>query len=297
MLIFDITNKFMLILIICIVINALIGVAFKLFDKFKINVLQGIVVNYFTCVVTASVVYGRPAIDTTTFQEPWIWHAAFLGLLFVVAFNILGRTVAIAGVMVTTIFQKMSFIIPVLVAVLLMSDSFGYLKILGILLAIASLLLLQWPKREDVSKMKIGLLWLAITFITSAVIDTYLYLIEALEIAPNGNINFVASLFFFAGTYGSVAVLYQYFKNGISLQWKNVIGGICLGIPNFFSIYLILYLLAHNWTGSELYPLNNVGVIAVSSLFGIVIFKEGVTVLKVLGFFAAILSIIAILFA
>ncbi|HMU04738.1 MAG TPA: EamA family transporter [Saprospiraceae bacterium] len=81
------------------------------------------------------------------------------------------------------------------------------------------------------------------------------------------------------------------------LKFKNLIGGIGLGIPNFFSIYLLLLSLQQGWGGSVVFPVNNVGVLVMAAFFGIVLFKERLVPLRIAGFILAILAIILITLA
>ncbi|MBK8886256.1 MAG: EamA family transporter [Saprospiraceae bacterium] len=125
-------------------------------------------------------------------------------------------------------------------------------------------------------------------------IDASLYLIEKKNLAQNGDIGFVASLFLFAGINGLLILTIQLFSGKTKLAWKNIIGGIALGIPNFFSIYLLVLALQQGWGGSIVFPVNNVGILVVAAIFGLVFFKEKLTPYKLAGFALAILSIVLI---
>ena len=63
---------------------------------------------------------------------------------------------------------------------------------------------------------------------------------------------------------------------------------------NFFSIYLLLLALQQGWGGSIVFPVNNVGILVVAAIFGLLIFREKLTSVKLAGFGLAILSIILI---
>ena len=285
----------MSLLIACIVINAFIGVIFKLFAKYEVDLLQGIVINYFVCLATASAVLGSFALPDDLFSQPWIWYAVMLGFVFVLTFNIMGKTIKEAGVMASTIFQKMSFVAPTIVAAAFFGDPFGWMKMTGIILALLALILIQWPSDADRTAMKTGLKWLILTFLASCFIDTCLYYIDANQIAPGGDIHFVASLFFFAGCFGAIALIYNFIKGTSKFSTKSVIAGVGLGIPNFFSIYLVLVLLSEGWQGSVLFPINNIGILTLSSIIGILFFKEAFSWLKLGGFAVAVTAIVLIM--
>ncbi|MBK8625617.1 MAG: DMT family transporter [Saprospiraceae bacterium] len=287
----------MWILISCIVLNAFIGVIFKLFDKYKIDNLQAIVINYFVCVATAAAVNGGSPIPHDLTTQPWFYYAFGLGFIFIIVFNLMALTVQNFGVVVATIFQKMSLIAPTMIAIIVYSEPAGIVKWFGILCSILSIILLSYQKSEKTDqKDTSALLWLfpILTFIGSCLIDSALYLIEKQNLAQNGDIGFVASLFLFAGVNGLLILIFQAFRKKVTWQWKNLVGGIALGIPNFFSIYLLLLALQQGWGGSIVFPVNNVGILVVAAIFGLVIFHEKLTKVKIAGFGLAILSIILI---
>jgi drug/metabolite transporter (DMT)-like permease len=287
----------MWILAVCIILNAFIGVIFKLFEKYKIDNLQAIVVNYLVCVATAAVVNGSSPIPTNLSSQPWFYYAFGLGFIFIIVFNLMALTVQNFGVVVATIFQKMSLIAPTLIAILIYSEPAGTIKWIGILCSILAIILLSYQKSEKkVDKETNAVLWLfpIMTFIGSCLIDSALYLIEKKNLAQNGDIGFVASLFLFAGLNGFLIIVIQAIRKKVRWQWKNLIGGIALGIPNFFSIYLLLLALQQGWGGSIVFPVNNVGILVVAAIFGLVIFREKLTNIKIAGFGLAILSIILI---
>jgi multidrug transporter EmrE-like cation transporter len=67
-----------------------------------------------------------------------------------------------------------------------------------------------------------------------------------------------------------------------------------LGVPNFFTIYLILALLESGFPGSVLYPLLNVLVLVVTVLTGYFVFKETLSRVNVIGIMIAI-AVIALM--
>ena len=65
-----------------------------------------------------------------------------------------------------------------------------------------------------------------------------------------------------------------------------------MGIPNFFSIYLIVVLLSDGWQGSILFPMLNVAIILITTLVGLFVFKEDFNQNRKAGIILAILAII-----
>jgi drug/metabolite transporter (DMT)-like permease len=247
--------------------------------------------------MTAAVVNAGSPIPSDITTQPWFYYAFGLGFIFIIVFNLMALTVQNFGVVVATIFQKMSLIAPTLIAILVYSEPAGIIKWIGILCSILAIILLSYQKSDKKEEKDTNaILWMfpILTFVGSCMIDSALYLIEKKNLAQNGDIGFVASLFLFAGINGLLILIVQAFRKKVSFQWKNIIGGIALGIPNFFSIYLLLLALQQGWGGSIVFPVNNVGILVVAAIFGLLIFREKLTSVKLAGFGLAILSIILI---
>lgn len=297
----------MLLLLICILFNAYISVVFKLFAKYEVRVLQAIVVNYFVCGLTASVVMGEPAVTTAVLEKEWVVAAILIGLTFVVTFNLFAQTVQKLGVVIGSIFQKMSLVAPTVAAILFYNDSSGWIKILGILLAIASIFVISLgddnhqsmashQSNEDEKRETNPLIWLFPigTFIGSCFVDGGLWYVNQTGLASSLDIDFIATLFFFAGCFGILFVLYDYLSNKVTFRKKDIIAGFALGIPNFFSIWLLLKVLANGMEASVVFPINNVGILVATAILGLLFFNEKFKTQKIIGFLMAIAAIILI---
>lgn len=291
-----------IILILCIIINSLIGVVFKLFDRFEINIFYAILINYIVCVITGSIYLGSMPISLNSVNEIWFPYAAALGFVFVSVFTVYGNSVKYFGIVVSTIFQKMSMLAPALVAIFLYGEKLNLLKIIGILIGILSIVFLSYQKKDKTNEESTSLpkkFWLIpfAVFIGSCVIDSTLFLMEAEQIAPSGDISFVIHLFFFAFIAGFILLIVQLLRGDRQyLKSKDIIAGIGLGIPNFFSIYLLMEVIASGWDASVVFPINNVGILSCSAVLGFILFREKITNNKVLGLTMAIIAIVLISF-
>ncbi|MBK7524245.1 MAG: EamA family transporter [Saprospiraceae bacterium] len=136
----------MLLLGLCLLINSFIGVIFKWFETHRVDNLAAITSNYFVCLLTGSVVYGKWALPPDLFEKKWFWLAVLMGLLFIITFNLMALTVQKFGVSIATIFQKMSLIAPAILAISLYGEPAPWTKICGILLAILAIVLLSYKK-------------------------------------------------------------------------------------------------------------------------------------------------------
>ena len=299
-----IQKLYMLLLLICILFNSYISIVFKFFDKYEVRSLQAIVINYFVCAVTASIVLGRPAISPEVIDEQWFLAAVVIGLAFVITFNLFAQTVQKFGVVLSSIFQKMSLIAPTLAAILYYGDSAGPVKILGIILAIASIFIISLGGASEKQKDNIvqsskeidSFIWLLPvgTFLGSCFIDGSLWFVNQTGLASSLDIDFIATLFFFAGSFGLLFVIFDYIKNKTTFRKKEIIAGFALGIPNFFSIWFLLKVLGNGMEASVVFPMNNVGILVITAILGMIFFGEKFNIQKTSGFLLAIAAIVLI---
>ena len=131
----------MIYLVLSILISSLLFVIFKLFDVFKINTLQAIVVNY---VIALSFGLGSSNVKLPIEeipQQPWFIGAFCLGFLFISIFNIMGITAQKNGLSVASVAGKMSVVIPIIFGIIVYNEGVGFVKILGILMALIAVYL------------------------------------------------------------------------------------------------------------------------------------------------------------
>ena len=77
----------MIYLLFCVLASTLIFVVFKLFERFKINILQAITANYITAFLTGIIAYQQAISIKQLINFDWFYYTIFLGILFIVVFN------------------------------------------------------------------------------------------------------------------------------------------------------------------------------------------------------------------
>ena len=79
---------------------------------------------------------------------------------------------------------------------------------------------------------------------------------------------------------------------------KNLIAGIILGVPNYYSIlFLIKALQIKGFESSTLFTINNVGIVVVSTIVGLILFKEKFSLKNKIGILLAITGIVLVALA
>jgi drug/metabolite transporter (DMT)-like permease len=283
-------------LISSIIASTLIFVIFNLFTKYKIHTLQAIVINYFVAGFTGLFNYSGTVSITTIIETKWFLGAAFLGILFISLFNVMALTAQRNGLSVVSVASKMSVVIPIIFGLYVYKEQLNVLKGFGILLALIAVYLTSQKQNTSRNTKSI---WLPIIlFFGSGLLDTTLKYLETTYVAKADIPIFSASIFFIAGILGAVFILIQAFKTKVNIEFKTIGGGIILGVINYYSIYLLLKALQYKGLeSSTLFTINNVSIATLSTLVGLVFFKEHLGVKNWIGIVTAIISILLITLA
>ena len=277
-------------LILSITCSTLIFVIFKLFDKFKIDTFQAIVFNYFTAFACGILLYGNEWTPAAMNNTTWIYFAIICAILFISLFFLMGTSSQKNGVAITSVAVKMSMAFSILLMILLYSEEVTVLKLSGIVLAFLGIYLVSSPSK---SGQRSSALWmLAVLFIGSGFLDFSINYIQKSVLTDLTPSVFSAISLGMAGFLGSLFLAIKLIRKQSTFAIKNLIGGLILGIPNYFSIYLLmLSYKSTGWADSTVLAVTNVSVVLFSAIIGFIIFKEQSTVKKLLGLVAALIAI------
>jgi len=258
--------------------------------QYGVRNLNAIVINYLTCFILGSTILGEIPVKAEMLNASWFPYAIFLSLIFIIFFNVNAYTIQKVGMIITSVFQKLSLIAPFILGLILFNEEGSLAKYIAIVLTVIAIVLINLP-----NKQKLGLedakkywYWPLLVLFGSGLIECTLFYAQETGKVNDAGIDFVTTLFFGAGCWGLVFIL-------LSKKWffslRDIIAGILIGIPNFFTIYLLIRGLELGWDGSVLFPVNNVGVIFFTAIIGILIFKERLSGLNYLGLVLALVSV------
>ncbi|MFD2552125.1 EamA family transporter [Bizionia sediminis] len=284
----------MIYLLLSILASTVIFILFKLFEKYKINTLQAIVVNYITACTTGVLAYSEPVNLEYIVSSTWFYGAIALGFLFIAIFNVMAITSQRVGLSVASVATKMSVIIPVVFGIYVYNESAGLFKILGILAALIAVYLASIKPGTRI-KNKGYYIFPIIIFLGSGIIDTAIKYIETTYLPDNGIPIFSATIFCFAAVVGVLLLVLQKIRGQFVFNPKSIVGGMALGLVNYASIYYILKALDHeNLESSTIFTVNNVAIILCTSLLGLLLFKEKLSRKNWLGICLAMISILLV---
>ncbi len=285
----------MLQILLCVLMNVGIFVCFRMYGVLKLNTLQAIIFNYITCVITGLIFIGDTEVvmSALSFEDSWIFIALALGGVFIGTFYLMAITTQKFSITVSSISAKMSLVIPVLFSLLILgiqSKDYTFLNYLGMALAIIAILLSSYKekkiKTEAISGFELALPLLV--FVLGGIIDSTINYTNHYFLTVKEEAIFPIIVFGSASIIGFIILAIKRER----IKSKNVLGGVALGIVNYFSIYfLITALSAFQNDGAIVYPLINVGIILFGAIVSVAFFSEKLSKLNLAGLILAMLSI------
>lgn len=285
----------MIYLLLSIFCSSLLVLAFKIFERTRTPIFQAIVFNYLSATACAFLFLpDRSAFITgEIWSRDWLPFSLLLGSLFIIVFNLTSITTVRYGISTASVAMKLGLVFPVMLAFLVYGESFNTLKAGGILLAFVAVVLsslrdapVHQPKKSSLALLPI------IVFGGSGLCDSLTQFANKKYLHHKGMEEFSLFLFAAAALIGSGVFTYQLVNNHTSFQIKSLVGGIALGVVNYFSFLFMLKALATvSWGSAVVFPLSNLGTVACATLTGIFIFREKISLLNAFGLAFAVLAI------
>jgi drug/metabolite transporter (DMT)-like permease len=284
-------------ILLSILSSASIFIVFKLINKRELSLPHTITINYLIAFTIGW--FANTNNPVKAISEPWIIWALLIGILFIIFFFVIGVSSKIAGIAITTVASKMSVIIPIAFSILFFNESVTIYKISGILLALLGVLFTVYKPTEHNQKFDPSTLWLPLfLFVGMGFIDSLIKYTQDIYITAEKSAFFSSTLFgiaFLSGlvyTFFSPKTLKQYF------HWPTLGFGILLGIVNYGSIYFLINALnLAPIDDSLIFGTNNVGIVVLSVLSGLFIFKEKISSINIIGIILSILAIATMSFS
>ncbi len=249
-------------LIMAVASSLAIAVLLRIYEHKQINRVVMIAVNYIAAASLAWMLAQNKDVGSGVYV-----FGSIIGFFFVIAFITFSKAIKLKGIASTVTIGRLSLAVPVLVSILLWGEKPGILDILS-LLAIFLIILLWEGKLGRISPI------LILIFCLFGAIDTSIkYFKMNFSVSDEG--------FFLVVIFGAAAVwswLYLLIKR-IKIKRQDVVAGIVLGIPNFFSTHFLLLAL-ETIPAYVTFPFVNLGLIISSGLVGHLFFKEHLSLKK-----------------
>ena len=221
-------------------------------------------VNYLICSALGAVYAGFDLICPEVSGFPTTVALGFVGgILFLVSFMLLQWNTARNGIVLSSVFMKLGLLVPMVISVLFFREMPTWLQIAGFCLALVAIVLINAKKGAGRFRWELLLLLL-----TGGGADAMSKIFDALGPAALSD-QFLFYIFAVALVLCLALVIYKKERPG----WRELLFGAAIGIPNFFSSKFLLRALA-DLPAVVVYPSFSIGTMLLTTLVGMVFFKE-----------------------
>ena len=267
-------------LILAILSSASMTIILRIFQKTEGNRYGILLGNYITCIALAFFMLpgGFPA--PGEIERETVLVGITDGVFFVVSLVLLQTNIRKNGAVLTSAFSRLGLLVPLALG-LFLGECPGPWQILGICLVLVALPVLELSGKEADRKEAHSLPLLLVLLVSFGCGDAMAKIFER-----TGNRGQDELFFFFvfltAGILCAGLTVYEGRKGGKPLLKKDMLAGIAVGIPNYFSSALLLKALVQ-LPSFLVYPSISTGTIAVVTLISVALFGEKLSRGKVLA--------------
>lgn len=263
-------------LIFSILCSTSILIIFRSLDKFEIDLFPAIILNYITASVLGMILLKQSPINyyLGMAQTDWFFLTAFIGIILIAMFFLIGFAVQKVGLTITTISTRMSVAIPMTFSMLYYNEPVSALKWTGIILAVVALALTSVKRKSN--DVSVRYLYIPVMlFLGMGSLDTIVKYVQHEHLIVGHSALFTGAAFTWAFLSGLIVCLVQ--KSALKTFFKPrvLMIGILLGTCNFGSIFFLVNALNSKvFESSIIFGMNSIGIVTLSVFLAITLFRE-----------------------
>lgn len=254
-----------------------------------------ITINYLVASIPGLIFYPANHNMLEIIHNNWFPFAVIIGLLFIILFFFIGKSVQLAGISTTAVASKMSMTIPILFSLFYFSEEIHLLKTLGLTLAIPAVLLSIYKPNYQTNYR--ALLLPVIIFLGMGITDSLVTYTQHFYVNEQITLLFSSVVFL-------IALIAASFFNLIpERNWKDyfsvrlLVTGSMLGIANYGSLFFLMKALEYMPANkSVVFGINNVGIVIFSGIAAIFVFSEKMNRVNLWGILLAVATILLLSF-
>ena len=257
----------MIYLMLAIASSALVSIIIRLGEDHVTNQMGMLLSNYVVCSICAIVCSNSDvvtAVHASGFFD--IGLGVVCGFLYLAGLLLMQHNTKHNGVVLSSTFMKLGVLIPTLMAIVFFREIPKGTQVIGIVLALFAIVMIHFEK--DALKEGNKKLWLLVLLLCGGITDSTSTIFEKFG-SPAAKDVYLFMIFFVAGVLAFVLVL----KSKKKVSPKDVIFGVILGVPNYFSSRFLLLSLS-SMSAVVVYPTYSVATMIVITVVGVLAFKE-----------------------
>ena len=283
----------MIYLVLAIVFSTGVFVTMRFFKRFEMDNHQALMWNYIFATVTGFLICRQYDTVPQLIHESWFGLSLLTGFWFIFTYLLMTASAQSSGITITSLSSKLSVVLPTLAGVLIFQEHLNLKVSIGILLALVALVLVVGGNGKPTDKIQITKLLLPLLiFFGTGTGDILMKLNQQRNTGDNMGF-MIDFIYLIAMLFGIILVAYDLISGKSKWQSKNLLGGVALGVINFFSTYCVFHAMRY-FDNVVLFPIYNIGVVCLTALIGWLLFKEKLTWKNYLGLAIAIIAVVLI---
>ena len=257
-------------LVLAILSSTLISIFMRISEKYLKNQMAMFMANYAVCMLL-SILFMTG--ERSALQGQSMKIAVVLGILsgvlYLGNFMLLQYNMKHNGIVLSSTFMKLGVLIPTVMAIVLFREVPGAMQILGIVLALAAIIMIHFEKGAVSEGNK--KFWLLVLLLGSGITDSMANIYEQFG-TPERKNDYLLLTFLTAFL---IALIFAV-CNKRKISGKDILFGILIGIPNYFSARFLLLALGEV-EAVIVYPTYSIGTLIAISLAGVIGFHENLS--------------------
>ena len=261
----------MIYLILAILCSAGVSIFMRASEKYCQGHYGILLMNYVVCVLAGLILTGRGLTQTDGKGMPvTIVFGVVTGLLYCGSFILLQWNVRKNGVILSSTFMKLGVIVPAVLAVVWFGERPGWNQGLGFILAITAILMIHLEKGK-IRTEKAYTIGLLLLLLGGGLRDSMAKFYDVYGNPGLGSF-FLMLSFLVSGIISGILV----FRGREKITKYEVLFGVLIGIPNYFSARFLLWALA-DIPAVITYPTYSIAAMALIGAVGVLMFREKLT--------------------
>lgn len=257
----------MVYLIMAVLSSMLVSVIMRVSEKYIHNNISMLASNYLMCMFLAAVCTGTwnlLPVSETGFSFS-VGLGVISGVFYLGSFMLLQWNTRVNGIVLSSMFMKLGVLVPTLMSMLVFHEVPKIVQIVGMLIAIAAILLINLEKGGGKAASSLGLVFL---LLAGGGTDAMSKVFEELGVGGLKN-----HFLFYTFVVAFMLCVLTCKKKKQGLTRYDLGFGLLIGIPNYFSARFLLLSMA-DLPAVVVYPTYSVATIIMVTIMGVLVFRE-----------------------
>ena len=258
-------------LLLAIVSSASMSIVLKLFQGRSGNRYTILLGNYLTCILLSLLFLPEKSILLQTSPVTLIC-GVIGGFFFVAGLICMQSSIAVNGAILTSAFARLGLLVPLFISLVCFGERPGLIQVIGIVIVFGAMWLISSEDSTPGAALHFHMGMLVLVLLCCGSGDAMAKVFEHVGERSQDGL-YIFYVFATAAVLTVLLLMRESRSTGKKAELPDLLAGIAVGIPNYFSSSLLLRSLVH-LPAFIVYPSFSAGAIVLVTLFGVLVFHE-----------------------